>query len=395
MDVSKKDKWSVVYHCYLTYFLSGMVILIFGVILPYLIEERGISFTAAGGMLSFMAVGNLLASLVYPVFCAKMTQKQASVLIAAAYPVCLFLFTLKLPVTALYVMIFLIGITKGVITIINNHAIRQVTGSSNKYLNLLHTWYAIGAFLSPFVTSVLTSFGVDWKMILRLLAAATVGIVIAYWTMDYSRVEQDTGRKEEKKAREEKPFWFLKNPCFLLASGILFSYIGIENAVNGWFVTYLKSTGLMSMEVSTVMVSVTWIMIMVGRLIIASISQKVKPAGILAVISIIQFVSILLLVKASSPALVILSLIIMGLGMAGTFPTSTAFTGNFLGSSPVGMSVLTGISSLGGILTPQIIGVLADHMGFGAAILFLVFDGVLLVVCGILTVPASRREKLF
>ena len=35
---------------------------------------------------------------------------------------------------------------KGMITIINNHAIRQVTGSSNQYLNLLHMWYA---WLSP------------------------------------------------------------------------------------------------------------------------------------------------------------------------------------------------------------------------------------------------------
>ena len=31
---------------------------------------------------------------------------------------------------AFMMMIFLIGITKGMITIINNHAIRQVTGSS-------------------------------------------------------------------------------------------------------------------------------------------------------------------------------------------------------------------------------------------------------------------------
>ncbi len=60
------------------------------------------------------------------------------------HPVCLFLFTMGLPVPVLYVMIFLIGITKGMITIINNHAIRQVTGSSNQYLNLLHMWYAVG-----------------------------------------------------------------------------------------------------------------------------------------------------------------------------------------------------------------------------------------------------------
>ena len=47
-----------------------------------------------------------------------MSQKTAVVVLAVPYPVCLFLFTMGLPVPVLYVMIFLIGITKGMITII-------------------------------------------------------------------------------------------------------------------------------------------------------------------------------------------------------------------------------------------------------------------------------------
>ena len=79
---TKEDKRSVIDHCYLTYFISGMVILIFGVILPNLIEERNLSFTAAGGLLSFLAIGNLCSSLVYPVFCGMMSQKTAVVVLA-------------------------------------------------------------------------------------------------------------------------------------------------------------------------------------------------------------------------------------------------------------------------------------------------------------------------
>ena len=53
MEITREDRRSVIDHCYLAYFISGMVILIFGVILPNLIEERNLSFTAAGGLLSF------------------------------------------------------------------------------------------------------------------------------------------------------------------------------------------------------------------------------------------------------------------------------------------------------------------------------------------------------
>ena len=386
MEITKEDKRSVIDHCYLTYFISGMVILIFGVILPNLIEERNLSFTAAGGLLSFLAIGNLCSSLVYPVFCGMMSQKTAVVVLAVPYPVCLFLFTMGLPVPVLYVMIFLIGITKGMITIINNHA------------NLLHMWYAVGAFLSPFVTMLLMGAGMNWKTILRLLAVLTVLIVLSYATMDYRKIEKEV----EKKAGEEnggssmtkEKFWFLKNTGFLLAVGALFFYMGLENSVNGWFVTYLKSTGFMSTSLATVMVSVTWIMIMIGRIVIASISKSVPPAKILAVISALQFVSVLILVFADHTTMAVAALILLGLGMAGAFPTTTAFTGDLMGNSPLGMSVFTGIGSLGGILTPQVIGVLADKLGFQAAILFLVLDAFLLALFGAGALRYATNQKI-
>ena len=379
MEITKEDKRSVIDHCYLTYFISGMVILIFGVILPNLIEERNLSFTAAGGLLSFLAIGNLCSSLVYPVFCGMMSQKTAVVVLAIPYPMCLFLFTLGLPVPVLYVMIFLMG-------------------SSHQYLNLLHMWYAVGAFLSPFVTMLLMGAGMNWKTILRLLAVLTVLIVLSYATMDYRKIEKEV----EKKAGEEnggssmtkEKFWFLKNTGFLLAVGALFFYMGLENSVNGWFVTYLKSTGFMSTSLATVMVSVTWIMIMIGRIVIASISKSVPPAKILAVISVLQFVSVLILVFADHTTMAVAALILLGLGMAGAFPTTTAFTGDLMGNSPLGMSVFTGIGSLGGILTPQVIGVLADKLGFQAAILFLVLDAFLLALFGAGALRYATNQKI-
>ena len=387
----------MIYHCYLTYFISGIVVLVFGVILPYLIEERGISFTVAGGLLSFLAFGNLLASLIYPLLCTKLSQRLTTVLLSVPYPVCLFLFILDVPVFVLYLLIFLMGITKGMISIVNNHAVKQVTENSGKYLNLLHMWYAVGALLSPFLVSLLTAVGIDWKLILKLLAVLTLLIVLSYLTMDFSSVEKK--ERLEKRVEEEIPksgknqFWFFGSFSFLLAAGIMFFYMGLENSVNGWFVTYLKSTGMMSAELSAMMVSVTWIMIMLGRIAIASVSQKVKPSVILAVITMVQFLAILMLLKASSPLWIVLALMVMGLGMAGSYPTATAFIGEILGNSPLGMSVFTGIGSLGGMFTPQLIGILADHFGFHAAIILLLMNGILLVICGVLTIPAGKRRN--
>ena len=170
--------------------------------------------------------------------------------------------------------------------------------------------------------------------------------------------------------------------------------MGLENSVNGWFVTYLKSTGFMSASLATVMVSVTWIMIMIGRIVIANVSKRVPPAKILAVISTLQFASVLILVLANNTAMAVAALVLLGLGMAGAFPTTTAFTGDLMGNSPLGMSVFTGIGSLGGILTPQVIGVLADKLGFQAAILFLVLDAFLLALFGAGALRYATNQKI-
>ncbi len=60
-------------------------------------------------------------------------------------------------------------------------------------------WYAVGAFLSPFVTMILMGAGMNWKTILQLLAVLTVLIVVSYATMDYRKIE-----KEEKKRQERR-----------------------------------------------------------------------------------------------------------------------------------------------------------------------------------------------
>ena len=58
--------------CCYGYSVSGMAVLVIGAILPSVIAEAGISFLAAGGLLSVMAVGKLLASFLFPVMVPAM-----------------------------------------------------------------------------------------------------------------------------------------------------------------------------------------------------------------------------------------------------------------------------------------------------------------------------------
>lgn len=382
--------------CYLCYFMSGIVILSFGAILPELIRQKGLSYTLAGGLLTCMTIGNFLSTIVYPILCSKIKEKYVTCTLCTLYPICLFLFTISKSVVILYLLILLIGLNRGVITVTNNRTVNAVTNNSPKHLNILHMSYALGALLSPFAIALLTRAGIGWETLLRGISLITILIPLLYLMMDgrllSGKIAVGGESTDENENRDLKPkdndlrnvSRFLRIGAYWIALIMVFSYMGLENTVNGWFETYLQNVGIMSETLATVMVSVTWAMILVGRLIIASISDKFKTSHILCGITILQFIAVILLLNAHSAVMVVISLVLLGLGLAGIYPTLMALGGEIVNNSNAGMSLLTGVGAVGGIVLPQLIGIVADVQGFNTAILLMGINSVILLATGII-----------
>ncbi len=392
MEITKEIKRGVVYHLYLGYILSGALITIFGAVLPYLIAEEKLNYTVAGGLISMLAIGNFSASILYPMAKRFLPHRRIVLSITVLSPFIMLIFTLHPPIFIMYVLVFLLGLTKGTITMINNLAMNIVTHSSTKYLNILHTTYAIGAFTSPFIMAAMLALGFPWRSILYILCAAAVLFPLTYATMDYTLVEQSNEDRGTSSPASQGPGprELLSNLGFLLVTFIMFMYLGFENAVNGWFVTYLQDTGVMSGTLATVMVSVTWVMMMLGRMGTAQFLRNVSKLKIILVSSLIDFIAIVLLVNSHTAMMAAAVITILGLGMSAIYPTTIAAAGPIIEGSTIGLSLLTGISAVGGFLLPEIIGLLADRLGIVSAM------GTVVLTVGImlmLSVWALLREK--
>ena len=413
MDISSQSKRTV-YSCYLTYFMSGVVILCFGAIMPELITQKGINYTLAGGLLTCLTIGNFISTMLYPALCARIEEKYVTVALCCLYPVCLFLFTIVGSLAVLYVLIFLIGLNRGIITLTNNRTVNAATGNSPKHLNLLHMCYAVGALLSPFLIALLTKAGISWETILRGIALITIAIPVLYAFVDKDMVAGKSAEVKGSTAADADAVnkagsdnadgndaggnnagsakVFLKVAGYWLVLGMIFCYMGLENTVNGWFETYLKQRGIMSDTMATMMVSVTWAMIMIGRIAVASLAGKIKTSHILSAITVIQLIAVILLLNADTGVMVVISLVIFGFGLAGIYPTLMAYTGDIVNNSNLGMSILTGCGAIGGMLLPQLIGIVADASGFDTAIVLMLVNSIILVVLGVLTIFESKKR---
>ena len=389
---------SIFIRCCYGYAVSGMAVLVIGAILPSIIKEAGISFLAAGGLLSVMAIGNLSSSFIFPVMVPIMGKKRAITLVTLFVPSSLMVLSLLPPLPVMYAVMLLYGFTRGCITILNNAAVNDIYGdSATGKLNILHCTFAIGAFLAPLLTAMMMKLGFGWRVTLYMIVVLTIISAISYGTMNYNLINQAQKEIEERKSRTKSSAagnkGFLRSFAFYCIAFILFFYLGVENCINGWFVTYLQNTGVMSAEFATTLVSLTWLVIMGGRLLCAAMSKKVHRSTILLINSIGSAVCFFILIKVNSLPLVTASLLGLGFFLSGIYPTCIANAGPLIQGSTLGMSLLTAISAMGGIITPQLVGGVADRVGIVAAISILVFNVIFVIVLSAVNFKIWHQKK--
>lgn len=384
-----KSKFKLFFPCYFSFFVNGAMVLMVGAILPYIIDEAGINYSIAGGFLSAFAIGNLLASFINPLLAAKIGRKATIVSLSALIPLMFFVITLLPPVPVIYGAFVLVGIGRGSVSIINNAVVNDNSDGNPAALNLLHMVFAVGAFIAPFLTAVYINNGLGWRAAAYTIIAGSTLSCIFYalmqidynWTVDSKKFKKSLESSSEDftegadsgldKAPENASVPFYKTYVFYIMGLLLFLYLGLENCVNGWFVTYFKSMGIMSETYAANLVSVTWVMVMFGRLATAKLSGRVNKNVLILVNCIATAVFFFLLTATQNLTVITVAIAGLGFFFAGIYPTCVSSAGNVIKGSNTGMSMLLAIAALGGIITPQIVGVIADKMGLMGAIFIL------------------------
>lgn len=398
--------FSLFLRCCYGYLINGMAVLIIGSILPSLMKEGRLSFAVAGAMLSCMAVGNFLACFLFPALSSRLGTRSSIASASFMMPVALLLLTFLPPVPVLYLLMFLCGISRGSISILNNRAVNDIFENPARMLNYLHCSFAIGAFLAPLATALMITAGLGWRAIVYIIAGLCASSAFLYGTADYSvmdiapahhaqSMEQEAPSEEAsavKPADKGTSLRFLRCPDFYCISLLLFFYLGLENCVNGWFVTYLESTGLVSEAYASTLVSITWIVIMAGRLFCAAMLGRFSQGLLILFHCLGSLICFLFLISSHSLVFVTASLAGLGFFMSGIYPVCIADAGIYIKGSTLGMSVLTAISALGGIITPQLIGLIADRTGMVQAITFLTASGFCMAGLAVIHLRAMPRD---
>lgn len=373
------------------FFVSGAASQPLGSFIPFLREQYGFSYDLSGILLSCQSTGNLISVLLAGFLPIYLGRRRAILTTSVWMAVAYLIFASGFGSPALFVAAFtMTGIARGGNSNFSNTMISTLPGDkATRGYNLLHGCFAVGALLSPLVLVFCTNRfpNMGWRLVAGLLALLCLSQIAVYAKMP---LPQEPRGKSVKTVDRS----FLKVKQFWLGSAMLFFYISVEYAIVGWLVSYFQDTGVLSADWSQMMNSLLWLVIFCGRMIGAAITGKISRSRLLLIDGVGFFAFFLIMFFSRDPVLIVLGLMGVGLFMATIYPTAFAFGSDCIRGNDLGCSIMIFTGSAGGIITPALVGLVAERAGIRAGMgLVAVFTALLLlsIVLSIVSVKTTKE----
>lgn len=372
---------------FFTFFMSGFVSVLMGSIMPYIIEDYQISYLHVGKAMALLSTGNLFATFFTGYLVKLLGRRRASVLLSMLTSIG-FLMIICLPrEEILMVSFFMIGITRGSISNLNNSVVNNMDKGKSRWLNYLHMFYSLGAFLSPIFVVILMTLGFEWKeVLLILLFFPLTGSVL------YSRIpDQENQEKNKGEKKCETPYY--RQSLFWLCCIVLFFYVGAENALSGWLVLYLKDGLFMPDNYAQSILSLLYFIMAAGRLIGGYVSAKLQKTTLLLLSSVGAATMFLLFIFSTGYLYVSIAIIGIGLCFAPIYPTIIAVCGQVIDKEGIGMGAFLTIGGIGKMLITYLVGAIASGYDIHVGMFFMLFE-LLFLLMGSLILKLWEKYKL-
>jgi len=350
---------------YLSIFILGLFTAVSGPALPTLAKNTSstldrISLFFVLGALGYL-LGSYLGGQAYDRFPGHRLMAFTLLVIAIGG----FFVPLTQGLWLLLLIQFLIGLAQGANDVGCNTLLLWVHGKkAGPYINGLHFFFGVGAFIAPLVLAGILSLTDSIQWVFWIFALVSLPLIVWLWMLPELPAQTDT----EDNGRVSTPFI----PVALLVLAFLL-YVGAEIGFGNWLYTYALNLGLGTAITSAYLTSAFWGTFTLGRLLGIWISTRTRTATILFVdlLGCLASLGVVMLWSDSTLALWA-GAIGLGLFMASIFPTTLILAGERMRvtGSITGWFLVGG--GTGGMILPWVIG--QAFVGIGAkAMPFLLF----------------------
>lgn len=364
---------------YFTAFIGlGLVSAVLGPTLPALAELTRSSFSQISILFLVHSLGYFIGSLMGGHLLDRVSGHFAMFLALLAAIVMLAVIPITPMLWLLATIIFATGIARGIVDVGGNTLLIWVHGKNvGPFMNALHLFYGIGAFLAPVIIAQALSISGSiswgfWTIAILLLPS----ILQLFFCPAPNAPPKKNGGSAGMSAGQ-LVFWMAL---------FIFCYSSLANIFGGWIYSYSLENQLANQTSAAYLTSIFWGAFTLGRVISIPVAVRFEPRQILSadLLGSLLSVGLMLIFPKSSP-MVWVGAAGLGLSVASMFPTIMSLAERTLTVSGKVTSRFVIASALGGMLPPWIVGQLFDSTGPRAVIWnVFVFLAVQIFVFGIL-----------
>lgn len=280
-------------------------------------------------------------------------------------------------------VIFFNFLGRGMIDSSMNSFVSENYGTSA--MNWLHAAWGLGLTIAPFIMSfILIDLNRSWRTGYFLMAAVTFlfGLIILFNLKQWNITQTDEHIDDEKlKIVRATASEALREPAVLWSILFFFLYGGVEIGAGQLVNTLFVEGRAINQETASLWLSMYWGSFTAGRILLGIVALRINDAALLAVSFFMMLIGAFLLTTNTFPMMNMLSLILLGSGLAGIFPTlisqTPARVGKRFSAQSIGFQV--GFAGFGGAIIPGIIGYFAQQFSL-EYIAYGVFAVALLVI---------------
>jgi FHS family Na+ dependent glucose MFS transporter 1 len=242
------------------------------------------------------------------------------------------------------------------------------------FMNGLHFFFGLGAFLSPFLVAQVVGVAGGYRWAYWLLAGFAALVGLRMLTMAGSpHPAQAHARDAAQDSHGPVPYALV-----ISAMLFLFFYVGAEITFGGWVYTYAVTLNLASAAGAAYLTSAFWAAFTIGRLISIPAATRFTPKQVIltALFSCLSILALGIIFAGSSASLWLMA-IGLGFCMAPIWPTGFTLAGQSLAMTGKVTGVILLGDSFGGMVLPSVVGKVIEGSG-ARAMVYLVFGSLVL-----------------
>ena len=272
-----------------------------------------------------------------------------------------------------YILYFISGCLLGIIFMNGNLSMLEgKVKNKDSIINLGHGFFAIGALISPFIASSIISRQINWRVLYMIVIGLVLISLLSYLLVNKKQVSS-LGEKETIPIRETFKYR-KKNIYMMFTAFMMLFYVMSEVTIFSWAPTFFRIEKLFDLYSASIIISVFWVGILAGRLIISFLSYKFKAGNLLVALSIISLVGLILAIFPVSQIINYIGAGLIGLGFSGIPPLLISSSGRiFASGKDLSLTILFVVGSTSGSLVPFIISLLADYSFLLSMVIAIIF----------------------